>query len=155
MGPENYQIDSVDRKILHYLLQDARTPYLEIARKLIVSGGTIHQRIQKMTQMGLIQGHRVVLDRRILGMDVLAMVGIHLTSAKGNQRVVEQLRQFPEVIEAYYTTGNYALMIKVCAPSIKAFHQFLSGKLQAIDDIQSTESFICLDWPIDREVAVI
>ena len=155
MDAENCRIDTLDRKILGLLLQDARMPYLEIARRLVVSGGTIHQRIQRMTKMGLIEGSRIVLNTRALGMDVLAIVGIHLTSAQGNRRVIQELLQFPEVIEAYYTTGNYALMVKICVPTIEKFHQFLSGKLQIIGDIQSTESFICLDRPIHREVQVI
>ena len=155
MDIKNYQIDSTDRKILHFLCQDARMPYLEIARKLKVSGGMIHQRIQRMSQLGIIKGSRIIVDSRTLGMNIWAIVGIHLTSAKVNQNVMSQLKAFPEIVEAYYTTGKYALVIKVCVPSIKKFYQLLSDKLQSIDEIQSTESFICLDQPIDREIDVL
>ena len=155
MNLENYEIDSTDRKILYFLSQDARMPYLEIARMLNVSGGMVHQRIQKMNNLGIIKGSRIVINSRILGMDVQAIVGIHLTSAKDNQNVMSQLKAFPEIIEAYYTTGKYALVIKVCVSSIKKLYQLLSDKLQNIDEIQSTESFICLDQPIDREIDVL
>lgn len=155
MNLENYEIDSTDRKILYFLSQDARMPYLEIARMLNVSGGMVHQRIQKMNNLGIIKGSRIVINSRVLGMDVQAIVGIHLASAKDNQNVMSQLKAFPEIIEAYYTTGKYALVVKVCVSSIKKLYQLLSDKLQNIDEIQSTESFICLDQPINREIDIL
>ncbi len=152
--PENYQIDKVDRQILQCLLDDARTPYLEIARKLLVSGGTVHQRMAKMTELGLVTGSTLTLDRRKLGLDVTVLIGIHMKSAKNLNNLISKLDSWPEVIEAYYTTGNFALMIKVCVESIQSYHEFLSRKLQSIDSVQSTESFICLDQPISREISV-
>lgn len=149
---ENYEIDNVDRKIMSILQQDARTPYLEIARKLIVSGGTIHQRINKLTELGIIEGSKILVNKRLLGRDVTVLVGIHLRSAKGNQKIVERLKKHPEVIEAHFTTGAYALMIKICVSNIKEFHTFLVEKVQAMEDIQSTESFICMDSPIERDI---
>lgn len=151
---ENYQIDNVDKKILRFLQKDARMPYLEIARKLVVSGGTIHQRISRMTELGIIKGSEIVLDETKLGIGVVVLLGIHLRSAKGNNHVVEKLKGYPEVLEAYFTTGNYALMAKIAVPSIKDFHEFLVNKLQVLEEIQSTESFICLDQPIDRGIRI-
>lgn len=149
---ENYQIDTVDRQILGFLLEDARMPYLEIARKLIVSGGTIHQRIEKLKKMGVIEGSTVQLNLQKLGYDVTVFLGIHLTSAKDLKSVIRELEKMPEVAEAHYTTGNYALLIKLHTKSIRDFHSFLAERLQSIDAIQSTESFISLDQPIKREV---
>ncbi|MBG60029.1 MAG: transcriptional regulator AsnC [Halobacteriovoraceae bacterium] len=149
---ENYEIDNLDRQILAQLLKDARTPFLEIARKLIVSGGTIHQRIEKLKKMGVIEGSKFELNLQKLGYDVTVFLGIHLTNAKDLNMVIEKLKAMPEVVEAHYTTGNYALLVKLHTKSIRDFHAFLAERLQSIEAIQSTESFISLDQPIKREI---
>ena len=151
---EKYEIDNLDRKILRLLQKDARMPYLEIARKLIVSGGTIHQRMNKMIEHGIVKNTVLQLDHAKLGLDVTVLLGIHLKSAKKIAPVLKKLESFPEVIEAHYTTGNFALLIKLCVPSIKDYHVFLTEKIQGIDEVSSTESFICLDSPIKREISI-
>jgi Lrp/AsnC family transcriptional regulator for asnA, asnC and gidA len=151
---ENYQIDDVDKAILTHLLNDARIPYLEIARKLIVSGGTIHQRIDKLKKLGIIEGSKVRINLQKLGYDVTVFLGIHLKSTKDLSNVIETLNTFPEVVEAYYTTGNYALLVKIHTKSIADFHNFLANKLQSMDAIQATESFISLNQPINRDISL-
>ncbi|MCK5074604.1 MAG: Lrp/AsnC ligand binding domain-containing protein [Bacteriovoracaceae bacterium] len=150
----NYEIDSLDKQILSILQKDARTPFIEIARKLIVSGGTIHQRVDKMKELGIIEGSKFEINYSKLGYDVIVLIGVHLKNAKDCEIVLKNLKMFKEVIGAYYTTGNYALIIKIATKTIADYHSFLMTKLQAIKEIQSTESFICLDTPIDREVTL-
>lgn len=149
---QNYEIDNVDRKILEILQKDARTPYLEIARKLIVSGGTIHQRIERLKKLGIIKGSKIELDYKKLGHDVTVMLGLHLKSAKDINKVVAKLKTFPEVVEAYFTTGSYALFLKIHTKNIQHYHHFLVEKLQSLAEVQSTESFICLDELIKRDL---
>lgn len=151
---ENYQIDEVDKAILTHLLNDARIPYLEIARKLIVSGGTIHQRIDKLKKMGVIEGSKVKINLQKLGYDVTVFLGIHLKSSKELNNVIEKLQSFEEVVEAYYTTGNYALLVKVHTKNISDFHHFLANKLQSMESIQATESFISLNQPINKDISL-
>lgn len=151
---ENYQIDDVDKAILTHLLNDARIPYLEIARKLIVSGGTIHQRIDKLKKVGIIEGSKVRINLKKLGFDVTVFLGIHLKSTKDLTEVINTLQSFPEVVEAYYTTGNYALLVKIHTKNISDFHSFLSTKLQSMDAIQATESFISLNQPINKDISL-
>ena len=148
----NYEIDGLDREILNHLLQDARTAYLEIARKLKVSGGTIHQRIDKMKEAGIIKGSHLEIDHELIGLGVTILIGIHLHGARTISKVLEQLNLLPEVVEAYYTSGTYALIIKVHVANIKDYHRFLVEHLQKIDEIRFTESFICLDHPISRPI---
>lgn len=152
---QNYEIDSIDRKILTLLMEDARMPYLEVARKLIVSGGTIHQRIEKMREAGIIEGSQLKLNLKRLGYDVVVFLGVHLRSTKDLTQVLEKLESFPEVAEAYFTTGNYALLVKVNTKNIADFHNFLVKKVQSIESVQATESFISLDQPINREVQLV
>lgn len=150
---EKYEIDSLDKKILKILQADAKTPFSEIAQRLLVSGGTIHQRVAKMEASGVIKGSKYYLDYSQLGYDVNVLLGIHLKNAKDCPAVIEQLRKLPEVVEAYYTTGNYALIIRVINKTISDYHRFLIEKLQTIKEIQSTESYICLDTPIFRDLS--
>ncbi len=149
-----YQIDNLDKKILTMLEADGRLAYTDIAKKLLVSAGTIHQRINKMTDAGIIKGTRIVIDYKKLGYDVTSLLGIYLKSAKDLNKVIEKLKTMREVVDVYYTTGSYALIIKIHHKTIKDFHQFLVDKLQSIPEIQSTESFICLDQPIERTLHV-
>ena len=147
---QNYQIDNLDKQILSYLGKDARMPFTDIAKKLKVSSGTIHQRMNKMTEAGIIKGSQIILDYEKLGYDVTVLLGVNLKSANDQPEVLKQLDFFDEVTEVYYTTGTFALMVKIQTKSIKDFHSFLINKLQAIESVQSTESFICLDTPISR-----
>lgn len=149
-----YPIDKVDREILSRLLQDSRRSYQDIARELIVSGGTIHVRTNKMKEAGVITGSRITVDFRRLGLEVTAFVGINLGSAKDYQTVLPKLRKIPQITEVHYTTGQYSLFVKVVTKSTRDLHLFLIEKLQSIKEIQSTETLISLDNPIDRDPAL-
>ena len=147
-----YEIDNVDRGLLNILLADARTPFSEIARRLNVSGGTIHQRVDKLRDAGVITGSTLRVSCEKLGLGVTVLLGVHLHKAQRIEETVQALRSLPEVVEAYYTTGSYALFVKLHVASIKEYHSFLVDDLQKIDSIRFTESFICLDMPIHRSV---
>ena len=149
---QNYEIDRIDREILNQLLRNARTPYLEIARQLKVSGGTIHQRVDKMREAGIIKGSTLLIDHERIGLGVTVLLGIHLHNARMVSEVIAALEQLAEVVEVYYTSGNYALFVKLHVVSIKDYHRFLVEQLQVIDGIRFTESFICLAEPISRSI---
>ena len=148
---ENIKLDKVDRQILEKLLEDSRKSYQEIARELIVSGGTIHVRVNKMKEAGIITGSKLTVDFTKLGLEVSAFIGINLVSARDYQTVLKQLDSFPEVSDVHYTTGQYSMFANIRARSTKELHLFLIEKLQSIKEIQSTETFISLDNPINRD----
>lgn len=152
--PQNYEIDSLDIKILNYLRKDARMPFLEIARKLYVSSGTIHQRIEKLKEAKIIIGSQVTLDYKKLNYGVTVLLGIHVNNASEIQDVIAKLSKLDEVSEAYYTTGNYALIAKIMVKDIEHFHEFLVKKLQSISEIRSTESFISLKQVINKDIPI-
>ncbi|KZN47335.1 transcriptional regulator AsnC [Pseudoalteromonas luteoviolacea] len=149
---ENYQIDNLDKSILHALMDDARTPYAELAKRFKVSAGTIHVRVEKMKQAGIIEGTKVCINAKKLGYDVCCFIGINLKHARDYQNTIAQLESFEEVVEAYYTTGNYSIFIKVLSSSMDHLHDVLVNKIQSIEAIQSTETLISLQAPIMREV---
>lgn len=146
------QIDLLDQQILQVLTQDARVPYAEMAKNFGVSAGTIHVRVEKMRQAGIIEGTKVRINPRKLGYDVCCFIGIILKSAKDYEKVIAKLQEFDEVVEAYYTTGDYSIFIKVMTHTIQELHYVLATKIQGIDEIQSTYTLISMQNPILREI---
>ena len=149
---ENYQIDNLDKNILNALMENARTAYAELAKRFAVSAGTIHVRVEKMKQAGIITGTQVSIDAKQLGYDVCCFIGINLNNARDYPQTLLHLKELEEVVEAYYTTGNYSIFIKVMARSIDHLQDVLINKIQAIEAIQSTETLISLQNPISRGV---
>jgi Lrp/AsnC family transcriptional regulator for asnA, asnC and gidA len=150
MEPEKYEFDKLDLAILRALREDARCSFLELARDLKVSGGTIHQRVDKMKAAGVIRGYSVDIDSSKLGYGVVAMIGIYLRNARDASAVFSKLEKFPEVIETHYTTGTYAAILKVEVRDMPGLQNFLMNKLQSLTEIQSTESFVVLSSKIKR-----
>ena len=150
----DYQIDNLDRQLLDLLRCDSRRPYLEIARELGVSGGTIHQRMAKLKEAGVVTGSRLTIDYKLLGYDVSSLVGIRLGRAGASNEIRNHLLEIPEIVELHYTTGTYSLLVKVVARSMQNFYELLSGRLQSFDAIQSTETFVILDTAVQRDPPV-
>ena len=147
-------LDELDYQILEILIEDSRTPYLEIARQCHVSGGTIHVRMNKMQEMGLIKGTKLIIDTSKLGYDVCCFIGIFLDKASSYPEVLEQLREIKEIVELHYTTGAYSIFIKVICKSIPNLQDLLMNRLQIIPGVQSTDTFITLSQPIDRNISL-
>ncbi|MEI7064612.1 transcriptional regulator AsnC [Dickeya chrysanthemi] len=152
MPADTYTMDELDRGILNALMDNARTPYAELAKQFTVSPGTIHVRVEKMKQAGVILGTRLDVNPKQLGYDVCCFIGIILKSAKDYPSALEKLNNLEEVVEAYYTTGHYSIFIKVMCRSIDALQHVLINKIQTIDEIQSTETLISLQNPIMRTI---
>ena len=150
----HYQLDNIDRGILRGLLKDARTPYTEIARDLVVSPGTIHVRMKKMEAAGLVSGNVIQLDAAQLGFDLEAFIGVYLEKGSIYKVVIEELRKIEEITEAYYTTGQYGIFLKIACRNTKHLRAVLNEKIQAIEGIHRTETFISLEEGIKRSVPV-
>ncbi|PMH46072.1 transcriptional regulator AsnC [Vibrio sp. 10N.286.49.B3] len=146
------RLDDLDRAILKTLMNDARTPYAEMAKQFAVSPATIHVRIEKMKNADIIQGTEVVVNSKKLGYDVCCFIGINLKAARDYHSAIDKLRALDEVVEAYYTTGAYNIFAKLMCKSIEELQFVLIDKLQAIDEVQSTETLISLQNPINRNV---
>ncbi|AVJ55795.1 transcriptional regulator AsnC [Idiomarina sp. OT37-5b] len=151
-SPETYQIDNLDRAILQTLMQDARRPYSEIAKQQQVSPATVHVRVEKMRNAGIIAGTALTVNAKRLGYDVCCFIGITLRHAGDYPRAIAKLEALEEVIEAYYTTGPYNVFIKIMTPSIDDLQHVLIHRIQAIDEVQSTETLISLQQPIQRSI---
>ncbi len=149
---ENYQIDKLDRQILNALMENARAAYAELGKRFAVSPGTIHVRVEKMKQAGIIKGAKIQISAKQLGFDVCCFIGINLKSAGYYHEVVALLEKIDEVVEAYYTTGQYSIFVKLMTRSIDELQHVLINKIQSIEQVQSTETLISLQNPIQRDV---
>lgn len=151
-----FQIDSLDRKILKILMENARTPYLEVARECGVSGAAVHQRIQKMEQAGIIQGSTLRLSPSALGYHTCAFIGIqiNLTTTRTHQEVFEKVMQVPEIVECHHITGKYSLLAKIYARNNEHLKQIIVEKIQSIPEIVFTETFISLEEGFIRPLAI-
>ncbi|CAH0532241.1 Regulatory protein AsnC [Vibrio stylophorae] len=146
------KIDDLDRAILAALMDDAKTPYAELGKRFNVSPATVHVRVEKMRTSGLIAGTEVVVNSKMLGYDVCCFIGINLNAARDYQSALDKLNALDEVVEAYYTTGAYNIFVKLMCRNIDELQHVLINKLQAIDEVQSTETLISLQNPIKRNV---
>ncbi|MBR9855120.1 MAG: AsnC family transcriptional regulator [Algicola sp.] len=148
------KIDGIDKKILRYLMEDARRPILEIARNIGISGAAIHQRLRKLESSGLLAGSKFIINPKVLGYSTMAYIGIYLDKAMTNPKAVKQLEEIPEVLECHYTTGNWSILIKVLCRDNEHLMQVLNKKIQQIEGVSRTETFISLDQQIDRQIRI-
>jgi Lrp/AsnC family transcriptional regulator, regulator for asnA, asnC and gidA len=147
-------IDGIDKIILNSLINDARTPILSIARQVGISGAAIHQRLRKLEATGLISGSKFILNPKVLGYKTLAFVGIFLDSSSKYKEAVLRLKEIEEVVESHYTTGNYAIFVKILCKDNEHLMQVLNHRIQNIKGVSRTETFISLEQQIDRQIKV-
>lgn len=149
----NQRLDRLDRQILKLIAEDARIPFLEVARACNVSGAAIHQRIQKLTSLGVIKGSQFIIDPEKVGYETCAYIGLNLKNPETFDDAVDKLREMPEVVECHYTTGNYDLFIKVYALNNHHLLNFVHDKLQPLG-LARSESIISFHSPIDRQLPI-
>ncbi len=154
MKNSDNHIDGIDKAILHHLMQDARMPILQIAREIGISGAAIHQRLRKLENRGIISGTKMIVEPKALGYKTLSFVGIFLDTASKYSSAIHRLKEIPEVIESHYTTGNYAIFVKILCRDNEHLMQLLNKKIQTIEGVSRTETFISLDQQIDRQISL-
>lgn len=147
------QLDSLDIKILQLLANNARKPFLEIARACDVSGAAIHQRVQKLTSMGVIQGSELLINPSSVGYDTCAYIGFFLKDPSQFNHVVEELKKIPEVVECHFTTGQYDMFIKLYARNNDHLLHIIHEKLQHLG-LSRTESLISFKEVFKRQIPI-
>ena len=148
------QLDSLDFKILVILSENARRPYLEIARECGVSGAAVHQRVQKLYSMGVIREAITVINPSSLGFDTCAYIGLMLKEPSKSERIIEAIRKIPEVVECYYTTGQYDVFIKIYARNNEDLLRLIHNSLSNLSDTRS-ETLICFKEVFKRQIPVV
>ena len=150
----HHNLDSLDKKILHLIAEDARIPFLEVARACNVSGAAIHQRIQKLTSLGILKGSQFVIDPEKIGYETCAYMGLFLKNPEKFDEVVEALRQIPEVVECHYTTGGFDMFIKIYAFNNHHLLNIIHDKLQPLG-LSRSETIISFNAAINRQLPLV
>lgn len=147
-------LDAIDRKILKFLIKNARMPFLEIARECGISGAAIHQRIRKLDESGVILGSRLIVDPKTLGFDVCAYIGIRLQDPQYLDATVEKLKQIPEIVECHFITGTYNVFVKFYCLDNEHLMKTIFDGIVRIQGISTTQTYISLFEAFQRQVNV-
>ncbi len=150
----HHQLDKLDEQILKLIASNARIPFLEVARACNVSGAAIHQRIQKLTNMGVLKGAEFVLDPEKVGYETCAYMGLYLKDPEQFDIVTKALMDIPEVVECHYTTGQYDMFIKIYAKNNHHLLSVIHDKLQPLG-LARTETIISFHEAINRQMPIM
>lgn len=151
---EKLNLDKLDLQIIQEMMESSEISYAELGKKLFVSAGTIHVRIKKMQDMGIMKGTNMKVDLKNLGYDVIAFIGIYLEKSSLYDVVKKELQKIPEIVRLNYTTGNYSMFAEIVCKDIQELRFVLHDELQKIKGIERTETFISLEESFNRSVKV-
>ena len=147
------KLDKLDQRILHMISEDARVPFLEVARVCNVSGAAIHQRIQKLTTMGILRGSQFIIDPEKIGFETCAYIGMNLKNPEDFDHVLEELKKIPEVTECHYTTGNFDMFIKIYARNNHHLLTIIHDQLQPLG-LSSSQTLISFHSAFERQLPI-
>jgi Lrp/AsnC family transcriptional regulator, regulator for asnA, asnC and gidA len=147
-------LDKLDYQIIQEMMVNAEVSYADLGKKLFVSGGTIHVRIKKLEDSGIVQGRRLAVDLKALGYDVVAFIGVYLEKSSMYDAVAKELKKIPQVVRVNYTTGNYGMFIEIVCKDIQQLRFVLHDELQKIKGIDRTETIISLEESFSRNVII-
>jgi Lrp/AsnC family transcriptional regulator for asnA, asnC and gidA len=147
-------LDKLDLQIISAMMDDAGISYADLGKNLSVSGGTIHVRIKKLQESGIVKGTRLNVELKELGYDITAFVGIYLEKSSLYDTVAKELKRIPEIVRLNYTTGNYSMFIEIVCRDIAQLRHVLHDELQKIKGIERTETLISLEEGFNRNVQV-
>lgn len=150
----HHQLDGLDEQILRMIAGNARIPFLEVARACNVSGAAIHQRIQKLTNLGILKGSEFIIDLEKIGYETCAYIGINLKDPESFQKVMKALEKIPEVVECHFTTGKYDMFIKIYAMNNRHLLSIIHDKLQPLG-LARTETLISFNEAIKRQMPIM
>ena len=148
-------IDKLDLQIIQTMMLDGEISYADIGKQLFVSGGTIHVRIKKLEELGIVQGKILSVDLKALGYDVIAFIGVYLEKSSMYDTVALALKNIPQIVRLNYTTGIYSMFAEIVCKDIQELRYVLHDELQKIKGIERTETFISLEESFSRNVMII
>ncbi len=150
----HHSLDSLDKKILRLIAEDARIPFLEVARSCNVSGAAIHQRIQKLNSLGVLKGSQFIIDTEKIGYETCAYIGLNLKNPEDFDKAIENLKKIPEVVECHYTTGDYDMFIKIYAVNNHHLLDIIHDKLQPLG-LSRSETIISFNSAFNRQLPIL
>lgn len=143
-----FKLDEIDHQILDMLIENTRIPFTDIAKKLVISAGTVHVRVKKMEEAGIIQGSSLTLDYKKLGYSFIAYIGLFLNNTSQTQFVLERISAIPYVTVAHITTGKFNVFVKIRAKNTTHAKEIIF-LLDEIEGVYRTETMISLEESIN------
>jgi Lrp/AsnC family transcriptional regulator for asnA, asnC and gidA len=148
----HFEFDNTDLRILEILMQDAKRPYTEVAKRVNVSQGTVHVRMNKMEDAGVLEKTTLKINYAKLGYDITAFIGIYLEKSALYEMVLAKLKSIPEITSIHYTTGNYSMFVRIHCRDTNHLKEVLHDKMQQVEGIERTETMISLEESLDRNL---
>ena len=148
-------LDKLDLQIIHHMMENAQISYADLGKKLFVSGGTIHVRIKKLQEAGIVKGTKLSADLKLLGYDVIAFIGIYLKESSLYDSVAKELQKMPDIVRLNYTTGNYSMFAEIVCRDMDHLKKVLHDRLQQIKGIERTETLISLEESFNRSAEIL
>jgi len=148
------QFDYIDKQIIQKLQLDARKAYSQIASELKVSNSLVHQRIKKLTELGVVKNAEFILNEKKLGYKTKSYTGIRLREARFAKSVMEALEKIKEVTECNYVSGNYAIFALIFARDNEHLKNILYEQVHLINGVAGTDTFICFDTGFKRNISI-
>lgn len=152
---QNYKVDNTDLRILEILMENAKRPFTEVAKMVFVSGGTVHVRMNKLEEAGIVEQTTIKVNYTKLGYDITAFIGIYLEKSALYDTVMTKLKAIPEITNIHYTTGNYSMFVKIHCKDTNHLKAVLHDKIQQVDGIERTDTMISLEESLDRNLKLI
>ena len=148
-------LDKLDLQIIQAMMEDAEVSYADLGKQFFVSGGTIHVRIKKLEELGIVKGKRLAVDLKVLGYDIIAFIGIYLEKSSMYDNVAQALKNIPQVVRVNYTTANYSMFVEIVCKDMQQLRFVLHDELQNIKGIERTETLISLEESFSRNVKIV
>ena len=152
---KKFELDEIDKSILNILMNDANISYVDIAKKIKVSTGTVHVRMKNLIAADIVKKAFLNVDYNRLGLNITAFIGVHLVKSSLYPEVIQELYKIPELVSAHLTTANFSIFVKIICRDSDHLHEILYEKIQRIEGVERTETFISLEEPIFRPIQIL
>lgn len=145
-----FKLDKLDHQILDILIDDTRTAFTDIAKRLDISAGTVHVRVRKMEEAGIITGSTLNINYHKLGYTFVAYVGIYLKKTSQTKFVIERINEIPNVVEAHVPTGKYNVFCKIRARDTEHAKKVIY-ELDDIEGVYRTETMVSMEESLSNK----
>jgi DNA-binding Lrp family transcriptional regulator len=137
-------LDTLDRRLLTYLQDDARATSADLARRLHLSGPGLQKRLRKLEERGVIRQYSTIVSREAVGLDLLCFVHVTLAHHRPQsiKRFPGRVQVMPEVLECHFLTGEFDYLLKVVVANHDELERFLFEKLMKVDGVDRTRTSI-------------
>jgi len=137
------ELDETDRAILRILQSEARTPFSEIARRIDMSSATVHDRVGRMEDAGVIEGYHAKVDPRAVGLGTSALVGLRIEQGRETD-ALERLREIDGIQEIHLTTGEWDVVLRLYAEDTEGLRELMFDEISRIEGFSRSQTMVIL-----------